>query len=294
MVTGASGYLGWHLTRCAVASDHEVLGCYFANPTVVPGATMALLDFTDPQAGIEAVKDFKPHAIVHAGAMTNTTDCEINPESATRTNVEGTQHLLAAASMLSPLPHFVFISTDLVFDGERGMYREQDATGPLMHYGFTKIEAERAVRNYAGVWTVVRSSLIYGPAGETTRHSFLDWMLAGIRRGGVTLYTDEFRSPVHVDDLCEMLMAILIRKAWGIYHLSGAERTSRYEFGLLAAEAFGLSQDHIVGKPSPSGIISATPRPKDVSLCVERAIRDLDYHPMSAEEGLRRVARGSK
>ena len=293
MVTGASGYLGWHLTSCAAAGDHEVLGCYYANPTLVPGVAMALLDFRDPQATIEAIKDFRPHAIVHAGAMTNTADCEVNPAAATKTNVDGTVNLLAAAQKISPLPHFVFISTDLVFDGKRGMFREQDATGPLMHYGRTKVEAERAVRNYEGMWTIVRSSLIYGPAGEATRHSFLDWMLSGIQRGGVTLYTDEYRSPVLVGDLCDALMTILVRKAWGIYHIAGAERTSRYEFALLAAEAFGLSQENIVGKPAPVGIAGSTPRPKDVSLCVERAIRDLDYQPTTAEDGLRRVAQGA-
>lgn len=291
LLTGASGYLGWHLARHARAAGHEVLACHLANPVEEPDTPPSIrFDFRDAADCRRLLKAVNPDAIIHAGAMTNTGACEAAPSAATSTNVNGTANLLAAAGAVEPLPHFVLVSTDLVFDGARGMYREEDPPAPLMHYGRTKLEAERITACHAGTWTIVRSALIYGPPGTGTRRCFLDWMLAGMRAGGTTLFADEYRSPVHVDDTCRGLLAILARRAGGIIHLAGPTHLSRADFGVIAARAFSLPESSVVPANSRSAAVSA-PRPRDVSLCIDKAGALLAYSPIPPRDGLAQIAR---
>lgn len=291
LLTGASGYLGWHFARHAGTAGHGVVGCHLNHATGMPdGNTSVRADFRDAADCRRLLKALRPDAIIHAGAMTNTSACEADPVAATATNVHGTANLLAAAGALDPLPHFVLISTDLVFDGVRGMCREEDPPAPLMHYGRTKLEAERIVARHAGRWTIVRSALIYGPAGTGSRRCFLDWMLEGMRAGTTTLFSDEYRSPVHVDDISRGLLAVVERAAGGLFHMGGPVRLSRAEFGWLAADAFALPRESVLGASS-GGVSLAAPRPRDVSLCVEHAANLLGFAPMTPAEGLARVAR---
>ena len=138
LVTGASGFLGYHLTRL-LEPRHETMATYCSRPVEFEKAEASQFDLRIANQCARLVAGFSPSHIVHAAAMTLTGECEKDPDQARLTNVQGTQNLLDAAQALEPRPHFIFVSTDLVFNGQRGRYREIDPTDPLQVYGQTKV-----------------------------------------------------------------------------------------------------------------------------------------------------------
>lgn len=286
LITGASGFLGYHLARY-LEGKNTVLGTYHKKHVIFDFARSAALDFRSPIGCMKMVSRFSPTHIVHAGAMSLTGPCQKKPEEAHATNVQGTSNLLRAASDLRARPHFVYISTDLVFDGTKGNYGETDACNPVMVYGKTKLEAEAVVAQYPGAWTIIRSALMYGPM-DPARPSFLNWMTDGIRTGVGAFLTDEYRTPIYVEDLCGLITTGLERGATGIFHAGGGERRSRYEFALLVADVFGLPQGNVRGVPTAS-VPAETPRPADVSLNITKAREQLGFEPTPAQEALTKI-----
>lgn len=177
-ITGAGGLIGSQIVR-AVPTQWAALGL-----------TRADFDLTDFDAVRGAFERDRPQLVIHCAAMSKTGACESSPELARLNNVEVTRVLCELAADI-PL---IFFSTDLVFDGARGNYTEQDTPNPLNIYARTKLDAEQIVLANSG-HTVVRTSL---NAGATARgDAFNEQWRAAWRRGEVLpLFTDEFRCPI--------------------------------------------------------------------------------------------------
>src|SRR6202171_1214057 len=148
LITGANGFLGHYLVQQLLEKGHKITAtgkgeCRlpFTNDK---GFQYQSMDFTDPFAVHDVFEKFQPDAVVHAGAISKPDDCEQNQWPAWVTNVEGTVNMLLNAEESKSF--FVFVSTDFIFDGEKGMYKEEDAPGPVNFYGKTKSEAEETVK----------------------------------------------------------------------------------------------------------------------------------------------------
>ena len=284
-VTGGSGFLGWNLCRHLVAASHEVVTTSFEHPVpeeVVEGAVS--VDLAQPESLVRAFGAAAPEVVVHAAALTSTGICEERPALAKALNVEATAAL--AAAVASAGVRLIHLSTDLVFDGARGGYGEEDEPRPLMVYGESKLEAERRVRASGADALIVRVTPMYG-RGPAAHRSFVGWLGDGLARPeGVRLFVDEFRAPVYVDDVCAALETLLLRpEVSGIVHLGG-ERIDRASFGRLYAEVFGLDAERVLGVPRSELPPGTAPRPADVSLDCSLAGRLIGYRPRSAREGL--------
>ena len=285
LVTGASGYLGWHLVR-RLESSHEVTAACGSNPVAFARARTTSVDLSDPASIRALARTAAPDSVIHAAAITDVGACQHDPAVARRVNTEGTASLLAESRRANPDAGFVLVSTDLVFDGAKpgGMYEESDDPAPLMAYGETKLLAERAVLGAPGA-VVLRSSLIYGPP-SAPRPCFLEWMLAGLRAGTGSLFTDEFRSPVHVDDLAAAIEAVATGRLSGLFHAGGPERISRHQFGRIAAQAHGLPAEN--ARPArQADVVTTTPRPADVSMDSRRLAGVTGLAFRDCREGLR-------
>jgi dTDP-4-dehydrorhamnose reductase len=207
-----------------------------------------------------------PTAVIHAGAMTAVSQCQRNPDRARQVNTQGSAVLAELAEEAGA--RILFVSTDMVFDGEKGFYREHDLPAPLSLYGRTKAAAENAVlavpRSVA-----VRVSLLFGPS-IVGRPYFFDEQIANLRLGRpLTLFSDEWRTPLSLGVAARALLSIVRSDAFGVLHLGGPERMSRLEMGQRLAVHLGADSSVIVAVPRSSAP-AAEPRPRDTSLDCSR------------------------
>jgi dTDP-4-dehydrorhamnose reductase len=289
LVTGASGSLGWALSS-VLAPRCEVVGTYHTHECVPDGVAGLRLDLGGEGAAIGAtVASIGPDVIIHAAAMTDPDACERNPALALKVNFGATHELARAAAGLES--RFVYVSTDLVFDGRRGNYNESDTPRPLSVYGTSKLRGEEAAIAACPAALVVRSTLVYGFGGPASK-TFLARMLEALAVGRrVQLFTDQMRNPVFLDDLAACMVGALERDLAGIYHLGGGERASRYEFGLKACKAFGYAETLLV-PVTMDDVVFAARRPLDVTLDIGKFAASTGLAPSGLTDGLARAAAG--
>ena len=284
LITGASGLLGWHLCRYFTAQGYGVEGTYHKNRPQLPGVRcyqLALEDLSEVQQHWGS-REYR--AVIHTAAMTNPDECERMPELTRSVNVQGTQELMET---LSPDVLFVYLSTDLVFDGSRGNYSEDDPTNPLNCYGQSKQEAEGNVfKRPASI--VIRTAKLYG--SESPFHTcFVTWMRRRFERGeSVPLFRDQYRSPIYVGDIARALERLVGSKpSHNLYHLGGPQRMSRSCFGGLYAKAFGF--DSALISPVPSQTSGLVARGLDCSLNPHRFVNEFSFQPADVSDGLARM-----
>lgn len=289
LVTGASGSLGWALSR-ALAPRCKVTGTHLSHPEVPEGVTSLRLDLGgDLDFIAPAVASVGPDVIVHTAAMSDPDRCEQDPKAAFRVNFEATHEIALAASRQGS--RLVYVSTDLVFDGRRGNYSEEDAPRPLSIYGTSKLRGEESAAAGCPGALVVRSTLIYG-FGSPSSKTFLARLLEVLGQGRrMQLFTDQMRNPVLVDDLAAAIVCGLEKDLVGLYHVGGSESASRYDFAIAACRVFGLDEDLLVPVTMEDAVFPAR-RPRDATLDITRFVEATGLRPSGLLEGLQRARVG--
>lgn len=259
LVTGGSGYLGRHVVRLA-RERWAVTATYCAHAVDEPGADWLRLDIRDSAAVLALLERLRPKVVVHTAA--------VNPGGGS--DMEGVNHggtanvACAAAAVGARLIH---LSTDLVFDGRKGCYVEEDEPSPLTPYGRSKALAEAAVRASGAAVMIVRTSLIYGWRPQLDRQS--RWLIEDARAGRpLRLFTDELRCPIWVESLAAAVVELAGRETTGVLHVAGAQALSRYEFGVRLLRFYGVDPAAVIPALSrESGML----RPLDCTLDCSRA-----------------------
>jgi dTDP-4-dehydrorhamnose reductase len=260
LITGASGFLGSYLLRALQGSAHTVTAWTGSTRGCLFGQALQPVDLGDDRTLSRAFHAARPEGIIHAAALARVGDCAREPERAQHLNSAATRQLAALAQ--EPGARLVFVSTDLVFDGEQAPYRESDPPTPVSVYGRTKAEAERSVAS-APRGLVVRVSLLYGPS-LTGHPTFFDQQVQALREGkALRLFDDEWRTPLFAGTAAQALLALVLGGPSGILHLGGPERLSRQEMGLHLARALDVGGENI---EAVSRVQPGEPRPRDVSL----------------------------
>lgn len=273
-ITGAGGLIGSHLLRAAPL---------YAPRWQVVGLNRAQLELTDRDAVRRRFDAERPALIIHCAAISRSTTCETEPGLARQINVEVTGQL---AELAREIP-LIFFSTDLVFDGRQGQYRESDPINPIGVYAQTKAEAEAIVlanpRHF-----VVRTSLNAGisPSGD---RAFNEEMRRAWEAGRVLrLFTDEYRCPIPAALTARAVWELALGDQPGLYHLAGSERLSRWQIGQLIAQRCPQLEPRL--EPGSLRDYRGAPRSPDTSLDCQRLqsllsfplpgfSRYLDEHP---------------
>lgn len=284
LVTGASGFLGWHLCRMASAT-WQVHGTYYQHPLTseaLPRVIGHRVDLTQDDAVPALIEATNPDGVIHTAALSQPNRCEQAPEQSYAINVLATERLAQiCGDRQIPL---VFTSTDQVFDGQQAPYDEMSLPAPINIYGRHKLEAEQRIRRVHAGATLCRMPLMYGPAAPRAG-SFLQGFLAALREGrSLDLFINEFRSPAYVEDAAQGLL-LALDSGVGLLHLGGPERISRYDFGLKMAAVFGLDPG-LIRPSNQADVPMPAARPADVSTTSQRAMA-LGYRPRNIEAGLR-------
>jgi dTDP-4-dehydrorhamnose reductase len=288
LLTGANGFLGYYLAESLIQRGHDVIATGRGESRLPYRSHASLhyvvMDFTDPFRVHDVFAHYRPEVVIHSGAMTRVDDCEVHQWNAYMANVEGTLNLLSNAEELHC--HFIFLSTDFVFDGSRGMYTEKDQPSPVNFYGKTKWEAEQAVMEYPSDWAIVRTIHVYGEP-KTGNPNFLFVLKQKLEKGeNYMVVTDQFRMPTYVGDLVKGIIAILEKKATGVFHLSGKDLLTPYDMAIRTARLLGLDEKLI----QPATAMTFTQpgrRPPRTGFVIEKARKELEYDPVSFEEGLK-------
>lgn len=262
LLTGSSGQLGGHLTARLVRGGHEVVAWSGQATGTRAGVVLRPVDLTDLAVLERAMSEADPAVVVHTAAVSAIDAVRLDPARGRAVNVTATGFLADWCGRRGR--RIVYTSTDLVFDGRKGWYREDDPAAPVMLYGQTKLEAEPAVLAVPG-GVVARTSLLYGPArgGKAT---YFDRTNAALARGEVqTFFDDEFRTPLDLATAAEALMRLAVGDLAGLVHLGGPERTSRHELSCRVAAALGFDPG-LVRANHQADVAFPEPRPADVSL----------------------------
>jgi dTDP-4-dehydrorhamnose reductase len=287
LITGASGFLGFHLLRLAYAKGLEVYGTYNSGAISFEQSTNLQLDLRNYIDMGNVIDDIEPDIVIHTAAYADAALCQKNPELSYEINVEVTRNLAGICSDYQ-VP-FVFTSTDLVFDGVKGNYTEEDAPNPIMIYGEHKLQAEQEAERVYPEALIVRCPLMFG-ALEASDKTYFSSFIKGLKEAkAANLFYDEYRSMCGARSISEGILH-LCEEASGLFHLAGAERVSRYDFGVAAVEAFGLDEG-LVHSLSQKDLQLSTPRPADVSLNIAKA-KAYGYAPLGYQEELRHIAGG--
>jgi len=285
LITGGSGFLGSNIVRMA-AEDFEVFATYNSSLKQMPECRFVPLDIRDKQQVLSTFEEIKPTLVIHTAALADVDYCEGHANEAWMTNVRGTENVALAAKRIGA--KMVYISTDSVFDGKKGMYVEEDVPCPLNVYAMTKRGGEERVQHWLPDGIIVRAAFYgWGPS-DSDRMSLVEWMISGLRQGKtLKMFTDVFFSPIFIDNLVEAMIELYRKGLGGIYHVGGGERCSKYAFGQEIAQAYGLDKSLI----QPSSIAEVglrAPRPKDISLDITKISEVINTRLLNVKEGITR------
>jgi len=292
LVTGANGLLGQHLVDVLLRNGYQVIAtgrgpCRLPFTDVVKLFSYHEADLTSSHAVESILNTEKPDVLVHAGAMTQVDDCEKQQNICFEVNVQATAQLLLLAEQYAK--HFIFISTDFVFNGEDGNYTEDDLAKPLSWYGFTKVQAESTVETSEIPWCIVRTCLVYGNTLSGTRNNIINWVKENLEQGKeIQVVSDQVRTPTYVEDLATGVMLIIRKKATGIFHISGKDMLTPYEMALATADHLHLNKQ-LIKKVDASIFSQPAKRPLKTGFNINKARNKLGFEPVSFKEGLVRM-----
>ena len=284
LITGAIGLYGSKLANMGVQRNIEV---YSSDVQELPvDGTFVKLDVSNKELVAETFTRIKPDVVIHAATLTDVDKCELNKELAWKINVEGTKNIVEAAKGTGSF--LIYISTDYVFNGEKGNYTELDQPNPINYYGLTKLKAEELVKAQ-DEYLIGRPSVIYGSTPAAGKVNFALWLIETLHRGEhAKIVTDQFNTPTLNANLAEMTLESAERRLTGTFHLCGATRVSRFQFAQLIAETFDLDK-RLVDPVQSSQFKWPAKRPMDSSLDTSKAQKTLKNKPIEIHEALKRL-----
>jgi dTDP-4-dehydrorhamnose reductase len=284
MVTGASGLLGSSLVETALSQAIDVTAVYQEHPIHFPGARVVQADLTAERSAFDLIQSVRPEWTIHCAAATNVDWCESHPDEARAVNVEAARHLAQAVAHAGG--RLIYISTDMVYADAAGYHNEQDALAPVNVYAKSKLDGEFATREVLASALVVRTN-IYG-WNLLAKHSLAEWALAELEANRpIAGFSDVSFTPILVNDLAEILLAMMDRNLTGVYHVAASHSCSKYEFVVNIAHVFEL--DSSLVRPAlleNAGLLAR--RPKNLALQTTRITQALNRPMPDALSGLQR------
>jgi dTDP-4-dehydrorhamnose reductase len=302
LVTGSNGLLGQKLIEALIQNDNtHVIACSKGENRLKEknGYHYESLDITKKNEVEQVFKKHMPDVVINTAAMTNVDACESDKEGCYAVNVEAVKHMTEALENLfdqsnnpnKAIPHFIHLSTDFIFDGEAGPYKEDDKPNPISYYGWSKLEAEKIVQLSKVNWSIIRTIIVYGVVNDMSRSNVVLWAKEALeKRQSIKVVDDQFRSPTLAEDLAQGCILATMKGANGIFNISGKETMSILELVNKVADFYNLDKSLIT--PVKSNTLNQpAKRPPRTGFILDKAKRELGYEPHSFEEGLKIVTK---
>ena len=285
LITGSNGLLGQALIR--KFSPTTQLFCCDLQPSNYLGNIYPLeyfkADITNRNELEPVVVSAKPDIVINAAAYTDVDRSEIEKELCWSRNVHSLEVIIDSCHSFSPL--LIQISTDYVFDGKEAPYRENDTPKPLGYYGHTKYMAERIVKGSKLEYIIARSMILYG-SGLQVRPNFALWVIQQLKAGKtIQVVTDQIGNPTFIDELAEGLFRLIEREEYGLFHITGQEICSRYDFACKIAAVFKLDKS-LIHPVTTSALLQKAPRPMNSAFTLDKLYNTLDWLPAKIDDSL--------
>lgn len=287
LITGSNGLLGQKIVRQALKRNIDFLATSKGinrNPDC-PEKDYVSMDICSEEDIEKVFSAYLPTHVIHTAAMTNVDACELNPEECELVNVTASGYLFEACKKIGA--HFQLLSTDFIFSGDKGNYKETDTPNPLSVYAKSKVDAEQLLlsseyRNFS----IARTIIVYGIGNNLSRGNIICWAKDALSKGQpMNIIDDQFRAPTWADDLAWGCLRICELHKTGIFHLSGPETMSIYEIVLRVAKYFGLSTASLT-KTDSSTLNQPAKRPPRTGFDLTKSREELGYNPKTIEQTL--------
>ncbi|MCE2845610.1 MAG: SDR family oxidoreductase [Sphingobacteriales bacterium] len=287
LITGANGLLGQKLVLRLCTEANVVLFATGRGPCRIrsaTGFTYLEADLLDKSTLERLFEEVRPDCVIHTAAMTDVDACERDPAACQLNNTDCVRLLTELCNANGT--HFIHLSTDFVFDGRNGPYREEDPIGPLSEYARSKAAAEEVVREAGIPWTIIRTMIIYGVTDDQQRSNVVLWTKRSLEEGkDIRVISDQYRGPTLAEDLANACATAALNTVTGLFHVSGREVLSILEIAQRTARFFNLDEHHI-SPVTTEELAQAAKRPLRTGFIISKAEQELNYQPHSLEEGL--------
>lgn len=287
LVCGSNGLLGQRLALLLDSDpDFEVLHSSYHRSFVQSDILIdyTQLDISNRSDVKSLITSYRPDIILNAAAMTNVDACEREREQAWKMNVTGVENLVEVCRRIDA--KLVHVSTDYVFDGKTGNYKEEDRVNPINYYGKTKLAGENVILSSGIDHAILRTIVVYG-TGVGVKNNFALWVINSLNdKKPIRCVDDQISNPTHVFDLANAMKQVIEYDVKGIFHIAGAETISRHDFAKRAAEVFGFDQT-LIQRIKTSELTQLAARPLNTSFILNKAKQEINYSPMNVTQGLK-------
>jgi dTDP-4-dehydrorhamnose reductase len=287
VVTGSNGLLGQSLINLLLKEKevYKVFGFSRGdNRSGRDDFSYVSIDITNEKKLKEILLETEPNVIINTAAMTQVDDCEGDRKACDLLNVSVVEWLGEISEKIEA--HLIHLSTDFIFDGIKGNYKETDVPNPLSYYGVSKLKSEEVLIHSKISYTILRTILVFGKVYDMSRSNIVLWVKSMLEKGKeITIVDDQFRSPTYVEDLALACKIAMDKKAKGIFNISSNELLSVYEIVQQIADVFHLDKKLI--KPISTSTLNQTaPRPAKTGFDLSKTNRVLEFYPESFKESL--------
>ncbi len=287
LVTGSNGLLGQKITDLFLKkrSFNLIATSVGANRhQIKDGYGYEEMDIIDLESVKSVVAKHKPDVIINTAAMTNVDTCEIEKDLCWKLNVTAVQNLINVSKPNNI--QLIHLSTDFIFDGEAGPYKEEDEPNPLSYYGLSKWEAEKLLLASDTKWVILRTIIVYGIVNDMSRSNIVLWAKGALEKGNpINVVDDQWRMPTLAEDLADICLLAVDKQAQGIYNASGKDLLSIIELVEEVADFYGLNKS-LINPISSDSLNQTAKRPAKTGFILDKSIKDLGYQPHSFKEGL--------
>lgn len=287
LVTGANGLLGQKLVTLLQQDKNVQLIATARTPLAQKLTTGEFhqLDTTNHLQVNEVIYKAKPDVIINTAAMTNVDSCETDHGACIASNVTAVGHLIESCK--KNRTHLIHISTDFIFDGTDGPLDENAEPHPVNFYGESKLAAEHLLQFSTIDWTILRTVLVYGVTSDMSRSNIVLWVKKSLEEGKkISVVNDQWRTPTLAEDLAMGCYLAALKKAKGIFNISGNDFITPYDIAIRTASFFKLDASLITQTDSTKFKQPAV-RPLKTGFIIDKAKKELGFNPRSFEEGLK-------
>jgi dTDP-4-dehydrorhamnose reductase len=287
-ITGSNGLLGQKLIE-SLQSAKEKIKIIAASKgenrlTKLVGFKYYNLAISDESEVQKIIVNEKPDVVINSAAITNVDQCEGQKKICWDVNVNAVKYLLVACQQIGA--HFIHLSTDFIFNGEKWPYKESDQPTPLSYYGESKLAAENLVKAASCPWSIVMTLLVYGVGESLGRSNIVLWAMHALgNEQDMSVVDDQFRTPTLAEDLADGCIQVATQKKEGVYNISGKDYMSILVLIRRIGAYFNFNTNNIKIISSIT-LNQAAKRTPIIGFVLGKAISKLRYDPVSFEEGL--------